>query len=56
MNARLAVKGFIVHDGKLLLMKRAHNDSFKPGIWELPGGRIEHDEDPRKALQREIKE
>ncbi len=33
----LAVKAFIVNDGKVLIVKRALDEAHKPGIWEIPG-------------------
>ena len=53
----LAAKAFIIdsHD-KVLIVKRADNDIQKPGIWELPGGRLEDGENPQRGLVREIKE
>lgn len=53
---RVAVKAMIVHDKKLLLMKRADDDPQSPGIWEIPGGRLELGEDPILGLIREIRE
>lgn len=41
-------------DGKVLLLKRAH-EPFK-GQWVLPGGYVEHDEDPKTTIIRETKE
>ena len=55
-NTRIAVKAFIINNGKLLILKRADNDVHKPGIWEIPGGRIENNEDLITALKREVKE
>ena len=57
INSRLAVKSFIVNEkGELLLIKRDSNDVHKPGIWEIPGGRLELEEDPFEGLKRETKE
>jgi len=56
MNARLAVKSFIINNNKLLVVKRRLNDVQKPGIWEIPGGRLEIGEDPFEGLKRETKE
>lgn len=56
VNFRIAVKAFIVHKGKLFVIKRAKNDVQSPGIWEIPGGRLELGEDPYLGLMREIKE
>ena len=53
---RVAAKAFIMNDGKLLLIKRADDDIQKPGIWEIPGGRLEPGEEPISGLKREIKE
>lgn len=54
---RIAVKSFIVNDkDELLLIKRESDDSHCPGVWEIPGGRIEPSEDPFEGLRRETKE
>lgn len=53
---RVAVKAMIVYDKKILLIKRAEDDVQSPGIWEIPGGRIELGEDPILGLIREIRE
>ncbi len=42
-------------DGTFLLGQRAA-DTFYPGYWEFPGGKIEADETPREALHRELHE
>ena len=53
----LSVKAFIVDkDDKVLIIKRSDQDIQKPGIWEIPGGRSEKGENPKKTLIREIKE
>ena len=56
-NFRIAVKSFIVNDkNELLLIKREDKDSHCPGIWEIPGGRLDLGEDPFEGLKRETKE
>lgn len=50
---RLVVKGLYVRDGKVLLTKEAPHLG---DAWELPGGGLDHGEDPREGLIREIKE
>ncbi len=51
------VKGLVEHNGRFLLLKKA-KDIIPENIgkWECSGGRIKKDEDPAKALLREIKE
>lgn len=44
----------IVDNGKVLCAQRGYGDL--EGKWEFPGGKIEGDETPQEALQREIKE
>lgn len=44
----------IVDNGKVLCAQRGYGDL--EGKWEFPGGKIEGDETPEQALQREIKE
>lgn len=56
-NFRISVKSFIINkNNELLLIKRRSNDVHKPGIWEIPGGRLEVGEDPFIGLKRETKE
>ena len=42
-------------DGSFLLGQRAA-DTFYPGYWEFPGGKVEPGETPRDALVRELHE
>lgn len=42
-------------DGAILLSLRGPNQSM-PGLWELPGGKIEPGESPEAALVREVRE
>lgn len=53
---RMGVKAFIVKDGKFLFIKRRGDDSHNPNQWDLPGGRVEPEEDPHAGLIREAKE
>ena len=48
--------GAVVHDaaGRLLLVQRGHPPH--PGLWSLPGGRIEAGESPERAVEREVLE
>jgi 8-oxo-dGTP diphosphatase len=52
----VAVKGLILHQGKVLIVQRANDDEIGGGTWELVGGKIEFGEDLEAALVREIKE
>ena len=53
-DPKVAVVGFVVHEDRVLLVKRV-NDPGR-GKWALPAGFIEPDEDPRRALEREVLE
>ncbi len=54
---RIAVKSFIVNkDNEVLLVRRRDNDPHKPGVWEVPGGRLELGENPFEGLKRETVE
>lgn len=43
-------------NGKILLLQRAMNEAFEPGLWELPGGKLNYGEDLIDALEREVRE
>lgn len=50
------VKGIIVNENKVLLVKRSNKDEINPGAWEFVGGRLEFGEDLEEALKREAME
>ncbi|HEX8226400.1 MAG TPA: NUDIX hydrolase [Candidatus Saccharimonadales bacterium] len=48
---RVSIKGLVVDEtGRFMLVKEDH------GKWELPGGGLDHGEDPIIGLKREIQE
>ncbi|MBI4433372.1 NUDIX domain-containing protein [Candidatus Uhrbacteria bacterium] len=51
-----AAKAFLVHDGRVLLLRRRPNDVHQPGAWDIPGGRLAPGESPFVGLAREIRE
>ena len=46
----VSVKGVIVHDGRVALLRNERAE------WELPGGKLEPGEEPHACLAREIRE
>jgi 8-oxo-dGTP pyrophosphatase MutT (NUDIX family) len=44
----VSVKGVLIHDDKVLLLKNERDE------WELPGGKLELGEEPDECLAREI--
>lgn len=53
----LTVRGIIKNnDGNILIVKRHPKSRTDPGMWELPGGKVEPGEFFTSALVREIKE
>jgi ADP-ribose pyrophosphatase YjhB (NUDIX family) len=52
---RVAAYAVIVRDGQILLSKIAPHISAE-GLWTLPGGGLDHGEDPRDAVVREVHE
>ena len=53
---QIQVSAAIIHDnrGRIFATQRGYGDM--KGGWEFPGGKIEPDETPETALQREIRE
>ena len=45
------MKALIVKDSKFLIVKDLNDNK-----WELPGGKVDYNEDPNLTLKREIKE
>ena len=52
----ITVKGIVVLNNQILLLKRVQPSSDGLGYWELPGGGLEYGETPNQALVRELKE
>lgn len=55
MSKIQVVGAIILKDHKLLAAQRA-SDRVLGGYWEFPGGKIEPDEAPEAAMQRELAE
>lgn len=49
-------KAIVLHDGKLLALRRSNTDTRRPLQWDLPGGEVEPGEDIKAACVREIEE
>ncbi len=52
----IAVKAIIIHNLKVLIIKRHSEDKYKPDEFDLPGGRLKFGEQAEEALKREVKE
>lgn len=52
----ITVKGIVIYEDKVLILKRVRASSDGHGYWELPGGGLEYGETPHTALIRELKE
>ena len=50
------VAGALIHDGKILLVRRSPQRRFYPDVWDLFGGHIEGEESAEDALRREALE
>ena len=52
----ITVKGVVIYNNKILVLKRVRPSSDGYGYWEFPGGGLEYGETPHEALVRELKE
>jgi 8-oxo-dGTP diphosphatase len=52
----VVVKGVILFNGKVLIIKRDENDDIGAGTWECVGGKIDFGEELEQALKREVHE
>ncbi|MFD1032484.1 (deoxy)nucleoside triphosphate pyrophosphohydrolase [Metaplanococcus flavidus] len=56
MKKNIHVVGAVItKNGKILCAQRGFEKAL-PGLWEFPGGKIESEETPQQALEREIQE
>ncbi len=54
---RAAVKGVLVRDSRVLLLRRRADSDIWPGLWDLPGGAVDkEDRTLEAALIREFRE
>ena len=52
----VGVKGVIVRDGKVLVLRSNPDHENRGERWEMPGGRMDDDESIEQTLNRELKE
>jgi 8-oxo-dGTP diphosphatase len=55
MKTVIVTAALIIEQGKILVTQRKRGDSHGL-LWEFPGGKVKEGEEPREALQRELKE
>lgn len=56
MKKHIDVVGAVIIQNNLVLCMQRGADQSLPLMWEFPGGKVEADETPQQALQREIQE
>jgi ADP-ribose pyrophosphatase YjhB (NUDIX family) len=56
INYRCAVEGILVKNNKVFICKRAENCLVKPGVWNVPAGKVKFVETPDEAIKREMLE
>lgn len=47
-------KALIIKDKKFLVLKRGKSAKVYPDYWDLPGGKLEHGEEIKNGLKREV--
>ena len=55
-NFEIAVVGIVEHKGNILIGKKQNKQHFLSGGWHIPGGKINKEENYKKALKRELLE
>ena len=49
-------KALIEHEGKFLLLRYPEHHPEAGGFWDMPGGRLNEEEEPLEGLKREVRE
>ena len=52
----LVVRAIIRQNDRVLMLQRSSEDSWDPGKWEFPGGKVDHSQRLDEAIEREIEE
>ena len=55
-TVKVSVGGFLLRDGKALIVRRSEHEEQLSGYYELPGGRVEFSDDPARTIEREFRE
>lgn len=55
MRTILVTAGVMIQQQKVLVTQRK-KEAIRGLLWEFPGGKVKDDEDPRRALRRELME
>lgn len=55
-SLQFAQKAVVTRDNAILLVRKAETDPHNPGLWELPGGRLEDPESLDDQICREVLE
>ncbi len=56
LHRYLGVSCALIHDGKILVVRRSLDDDFLAGYYELPGGKLDPGETEEDAIRREMAE
>ena len=55
-HQKICVGGMLLRDNKVLVVRRSARETLFPGMYELPGGKVDFGEHPEQALIREFQE
>jgi 8-oxo-dGTP diphosphatase len=53
---KVVCAGVVINDGKVLIIQRASDDDYMPGLWEIPSGKREPEEKTIDGVKREVEE
>lgn len=53
---QVSIAALIPRRSKLLVLRRSSKEVFLPGVFELPGGKVDFGESPTDGLVREVRE